>query len=86
MVTHSTQFLQSELHSDSQVFFLGGEAGGMGTLRVRVVLRENKNVAWVLAPASVPSCCIEFVPRVSNRWQSMIGKAINKSISIDKIS
>ena len=28
----------------------------------------------------------EFIPGVLNRWKSMIGKAIDQTISIDKIS
>ena len=30
--------------------------------------------------------CATSVPGVSNRWKSMIGKPIDQSISIDKIS
>ena len=53
---------KSQLHSDSQVFFLeekgGAESKGGASGRAFVA---SSNVAWALIPASVPSCCIEFV-------------------------
>ena len=42
---------------------------------------------FILKALTKPEFCVlYFLPGVSNRWKSMIGKPIDQSISIDKIS